>query len=113
MISFRSAGGISEGEIYRERRLNARSTKESSRHALSQSAGSCGIFSGMKRPPSEARPFRTTSSNDSYSSQITISVRIAGGSCCTYAVLAASGTQITLRWSVSGIMSSICAIRLC
>lgn len=36
------------------------------RHFENQSKSSLGIPSGIKRPPSAARPFRTTSSNPSY-----------------------------------------------
>lgn len=43
----------------------ARSAKERSLQADSQSAGKEGISSGMKRPPSDARPLRTTSSKES------------------------------------------------
>lgn len=68
MMSFRSSGGISLGEIYNERISNARSSKIKSRQSDSQELDRAGISSGMKRPPSAARPFRTTSSKDSCSS---------------------------------------------
>ncbi len=66
MTSFRSAGGISEGEIYKERISYASSEKERFFHFDSQSRGTAGISSGIKSPPSDARPFSTTSSNESY-----------------------------------------------
>jgi hypothetical protein len=65
-MSFRSSEGISLVEMYREKILKARSSKLRSRHSVSQPVGSSGICSGIKRPPSEARPLRTTSSNESY-----------------------------------------------
>lgn len=69
MMSFKSSEGISLVEMYSEKILKARSSKLRSRHSVSQPAGSSGTCSGMKRPPSEARPFRTTSSNESYAIQ--------------------------------------------
>lgn len=50
----------------REKISNARSSKERSFQLDAHSVGSEGISSGMKRPPSEARPLRTTSSKESY-----------------------------------------------
>jgi hypothetical protein len=64
-MSFKSCGGISEGEMYRERSSKASSEKDRSFHFVCQSAGRDGISSGMKRPPSDASPFRTTSSKES------------------------------------------------
>lgn len=66
MISLRSEDGISEGEMYKERISYANSEKERSFHLEAQSLGNEGISSGMNRPPSDARPLRTTSSNESY-----------------------------------------------
>jgi hypothetical protein len=90
MMSFRSADGISEGEMYREKISNARSSKERSFHFDAHSSGRVGISSGMNRPPSEARPLRTTSSKESY------------------AVLASNCGLVILsmRWVVSYIVGS-------
>lgn len=76
MTSFRSAGDISEGEMYRERISNASSEKDRFCHFDSQSRGSEGTSSGMKRPPSAARPFKTTSSNESYAQLASASRRV-------------------------------------
>lgn len=65
MMSLRSCGGISLGEIYKERISNARSSKLRSRQSDVQELGRAGISSGMNKPPSAARPLRTTSSKDS------------------------------------------------
>jgi hypothetical protein len=64
MMSLRSADGISEDEMYREKISYARSSKDRCCHFDAQSLGREGISSGMKRPPSEARPFSTTSSKE-------------------------------------------------
>jgi len=66
MMSLRSSAGISDGEMYRERRAKANSEKEKFFHVSSQPRGKWGISSGMKSPPSAARPFKTTSSNESW-----------------------------------------------
>ena len=66
MTSFKSAGGISEGDMYRERISKARSEKDRFFHFDSQSRGKAGISSGMKSPPSAAKPFKTAASNESY-----------------------------------------------
>jgi len=50
--------------------LNASSSKEQPAHDLDQSEGREGISSGMKSPPSDARPFRTTSSKESWGCQL-------------------------------------------
>jgi hypothetical protein len=65
MSVFRSAEGISEGEMKREKISKASSSKDRSFHLEAQLSGKEGISSGMNRPPSFARPFRTTSSKDS------------------------------------------------
>jgi len=52
--------------MYSEKISKASSWKLWSRHVVCQSEGRDGISSGMKRPPSEARPLRTTSSKESY-----------------------------------------------
>lgn len=44
----------------------ARSAKLKLGKTEDHSEGREGISSGMKRPPSDARPLRTTSSNDSW-----------------------------------------------
>jgi len=64
MISFRSSPGISSFEIYRLKISKANSWKLYSRQCVCQSEGSEGISSGMNKPPSFARPFSTTSSNE-------------------------------------------------
>ena len=66
MISFRSSAGISVDEMYSFAISKARSSKERSRQSDSHDWGREGICSGMNRPPSDASPFRTTSSNESY-----------------------------------------------
>ena len=48
--------------MYRDRTLYARLAKERSVQDKAQSLGNVGISSGIKRPPSDARPFSTTSS---------------------------------------------------
>ena len=53
------------GEIYNERISNAISSKPKLRQLDSHKLGKDGISSGINRPPSEAKPLRTTSSNDS------------------------------------------------
>jgi hypothetical protein len=63
-MSFRSSGGISAGDMYREKILNASSEKESWGQSEDHSLV-VGISSGMKRPPSLASPLRTTSSKES------------------------------------------------
>lgn len=50
--------------MYSDRTLNARSTKE--RSFQDSHSAAAGISSGMYRPPSEARPLRTTSSKESW-----------------------------------------------
>lgn len=77
MISFKSVGGISEGDMYRERSSKANSEKDKFFHFDSQSRGNEGISSGMKRPPSAARPFKTTSSNESCRYLAVVSTSIA------------------------------------
>lgn len=64
MMSLRSAEGISDEEMYREKISYARSSKERLCHLVAQSLGSTGISSGMNRPPSEASPLSTTSSKE-------------------------------------------------
>lgn len=65
MMSLRSAEGISLSEMYKVKISKASSWNERLRHLDCQSEGSAGTSSGMNRPPSAARPLRTTSSNDS------------------------------------------------
>jgi len=65
MISLRPTGGISEGDIYKERCSKANSEKDRFFHFDSQSRGNEGTSSRMKRPLSAARPFKTTSLNES------------------------------------------------
>lgn len=64
IMSLRSSGGISSGDMYSERIWNASSWKLRSRHSDSQLSGNLGISSGIKRPPSAARPLITTSSKE-------------------------------------------------
>jgi hypothetical protein len=52
--------------MYRERISKASSEKDRFFHFDSQSRGREGIFSGIKSPPSDARPFRTASSKENY-----------------------------------------------
>jgi hypothetical protein len=77
MISFKSVGGISEGYMYRERSSKANSEKDKFFHFDSQSRGNEEISSGMKRPPSAARPFKTTSLNESCRYLAVVSTSIA------------------------------------
>lgn len=116
MMPFRSSDGISEGEMYRERMLKASSAKGRS-FQLSQFAAE-GISSGMYRPPSVARPLRTTSSNDSCERESqTVSQELlgrggvrgskgAGGWRISYIAVLAARAQIPLRRRVAAIGSA-------
>ena len=66
MMSLRSLVGISDVDMYNEQIRKAISSKERFRQAVDQSSGRPGTSSGINRPPSWARPLRTTSSKDSY-----------------------------------------------
>jgi hypothetical protein len=68
IMSLREGGGISAGEMYRLKTSNASPSKGRSAQSFCQFGGREGISSGMNNPLSGARPFRTTSSKESYES---------------------------------------------
>jgi hypothetical protein len=84
--------------MYRERISKANSENERFFHLVSQSLGSCGISSGMNRPPSEARPLSTTSSKESYA---TLESANRMQEKASYAIFSSSCAQVSLRRAVS------------
>jgi hypothetical protein len=64
-MDFRSLSEISEVDINGRMTWKARSEKERSFHDI-YSLLTSGMVSGWKRPPSDANPFKTTSSKEKY-----------------------------------------------
>src|SRR6266536_647116 len=60
--------GTSAGEMYRRRISNSRSSNDKFAQSFFQFGGREGIASGTNSPLSDARPFRTASSKETYES---------------------------------------------
>lgn len=75
------------------------------RHFETQSKSSLGIRSGMKRPPSAARPLRTTSSNPSYVEISNVNIMPHRGR-DKYIICPSPSTQIPLRGHMTAHISS-------
>jgi hypothetical protein len=67
-MPLRESYGISAGEMYRLKILNARSSNDRFAQSFFQFDGREGIASGTNSPLSDARPFRTASSKETYKS---------------------------------------------
>src|SRR5271170_6603685 len=67
-MPLRESCGISAGEMYRHKISNARSSNDRFAQSFFQFGGREGIASGTNSPLSDARPFRTASSKETYKS---------------------------------------------
>jgi hypothetical protein len=68
IISLRESSGISAGEMYKLKISKVRSSKDRLVQSSRQFGGRDGIVSGMNKPLSGARPFKTASSNETCNS---------------------------------------------